>query len=70
MLKNTRLKFRLTKVFPFFGGVVLSTAAILAGAELIHLSSNSHNVPNSSIVLTLFYHSRQRKNRNPNNPTD
>ncbi|MEO1430451.1 MAG: CAP domain-containing protein [Cyanobacteria bacterium J06633_8] len=52
MLKNTRLKANLTKVFPFFGGVVLSTAAILAGTEFIQLSGNSDSVPDSSIVLS------------------
>ena len=52
MLKNTRLKSRLTKVFPFFGGVVLSTAAILIGAEFSNFSSISNSVPNSSIVLS------------------
>ncbi|MBV6624708.1 MAG: CAP domain-containing protein [Rivularia sp. (in: Bacteria)] len=49
MLKNTRLKANLTKVFPFFGGVVLSTAAILGGAEFTQLVSNSDSVPNAQI---------------------
>ncbi|MEM6754722.1 MAG: CAP domain-containing protein [Cyanobacteria bacterium P01_C01_bin.38] len=41
MLKNTRLKSNLTKVFPFLGGVVLTTVAILGGTQVTHSSSDS-----------------------------
>lgn len=52
MLKNTQLKSRLSKVFPLFGGVVLSTATMLVGAEFSNFFSSSNSVPNSSIVLS------------------
>ncbi|MEL6163707.1 MAG: CAP domain-containing protein, partial [Cyanobacteria bacterium J06628_3] len=39
-------------MFPFFGGVVLSTATIFVGAEFSNFSSSSNSVPNSSIVLS------------------
>jgi uncharacterized protein YkwD len=50
MLKNTRLKSNLTKVFPFLGGVVLTTAAILGGTLITHSSSDS--VSDSLITLS------------------
>lgn len=50
MLKNTRLKSNLSKVFPFFGGVVLTTAAILGGTQVTHSSSDS--VSDSLITLS------------------
>jgi len=52
MLKNTRLKANLTKVFPLLGGVVLGTAVIFGGTEFTQLSSNSDSIPNSPIVLS------------------
>ncbi|MDY6902455.1 MAG: CAP domain-containing protein [Cyanobacteriota bacterium] len=39
-------------MFPFLGGVVLSTATMLVGSELSNFSSSSNSVPNSSIVLS------------------
>ena len=44
MLKNTRLKANLTKLFPSLG-VVLGTAVILGGMETTQFSSNSDSVP-------------------------
>ncbi|MGB3637643.1 MAG: CAP domain-containing protein [Rivularia sp. (in: cyanobacteria)] len=52
MLKNTRLKANLRKVFPALGGVVLATAAIFGGTEFIQLSSNTNSVSNSPIALS------------------
>ena len=52
MLKNTRLKSNLTKVFPGLGGVVLGTATILGGMEFIPSLSNYHPLPDSTIVLS------------------
>jgi uncharacterized protein YkwD len=51
MLKNTRLKANLRKVFPALGGVVLATAAMLGGTEFIQ-SSNTNSVSNSPIALS------------------
>ncbi len=48
MLKNARLLK--TKVFPFLGGVVLTTAAILGGSLVTHSSSDS--VSDSLITLS------------------
>ncbi|AFY56172.1 Cysteine-rich secretory protein family [Rivularia sp. PCC 7116] len=50
MLKNTRVKSSLTKVLPFFGGVVLTTAAILGGSLVTYSSSDS--VSDSLITLS------------------
>ncbi len=52
MLKNTRLKSNLTKVFPTLFKVVLGTAAILGGIEFIPSLSNYHPVPDSTVVLS------------------
>ncbi|MEM9925555.1 MAG: CAP domain-containing protein [Cyanobacteria bacterium P01_D01_bin.50] len=52
MLKNTRLKSNLTKVFPTLASVVLATAAILGGTEFIQLSNNSDSVSDSMIALS------------------
>ena len=52
MLKNNRLKSNFTKVFPFLGGVVLTTAAILGGTEFTQLSNNSDSVSDSLITLS------------------
>ncbi len=51
MLKITRLKANLTKVFPGLG-VVLGTAVMLGGMEITQFSSNSDNVPDSLITLS------------------
>ncbi len=49
MLKNTRLKANLTKVFPALGGVAF--AALIFGGIEVPLSSNSESVSDSVIVL-------------------
>ncbi|MEM1393686.1 MAG: CAP domain-containing protein [Cyanobacteria bacterium P01_H01_bin.150] len=52
MLKNTRLKANLIKVFPLFGRVVFATAVVLSGTEFTQLSSNSDSSLNSPIALS------------------